>query len=79
MSGIEEAIIKNRKREYRFNKAERLLHRLRQHIFDYADKGIMKEEQASRLIARCKKRLEPRWHAQHIAAENARHSYLNLG
>lgn len=46
---------------------ERLLRRLRQRIFDYSDE---KQDQASRLIAKCKQRLQPMWEAE--AAERKR-------
>jgi hypothetical protein len=72
MNWMEQAIEKNRKREVRFDKAERMLHRLRQRIFDYIDAGPAKEAQADRLITRCKARAMPRWEARYRACEERR-------
>ena len=43
---------------------ERLLRRLRQRIFDYEDQCEAKGRKASRLIARCKAKLQPEWERQ---------------
>lgn len=59
---LSEAIEKNRKREARFDKAERMLRRLRLRVFDYEDNK--RADQCGRLIDRCKERLKPRWEAQ---------------
>ena len=67
---LEQAIVNNRKREERFNKAERMLRRLRQRVFDYQDAG--RGEQADYLMLKCKKRLAPRWKAQAEARQAIR-------
>ena len=66
--------IQNRKREARFDKAQRMLRALRRKVFDYEDEG--KDEKCGRLITRCKARLAPRWKAQDEA--RARGPYSGL-
>ena len=62
MATLAEAIEKNRRRQYRFNKAERLLRAVRIRIFDYEDAG--KLEKAERIIEKCKTILKPLWEAR---------------
>ena len=58
---LKDAIARNRNRQARFKKYEKVLRRLRQRIFDYEDAG--KGNKASRLIERCKCILAPYWQA----------------
>ena len=69
---LHKAIEKNRFKQARFKKAEILLRRLRQRIFDYEDISTDKGAQASRLIERCQKRLAPLWTARQNALECCR-------
>ena len=57
MTLLEKAIEKNRERCKRFDKATKMLSRIRHHWFDYEDAG--KGEQAQRMVDRLLKRLEP--------------------
>ncbi len=66
---LKDAIAKNRFRQSRFKKYEKVLRRLRQRIFDYEDIG--KGDKASMLIKRCKIILEPYWKAHAEAREKA--------
>ncbi len=61
---LQEKIKQNRKRELRFDLAERRLRWLRQRIFDFEDMGPAKYEQARRCMQRCKERAAPRWEAR---------------
>jgi hypothetical protein len=54
---LQAAIARNRHRQARFQKYERILRRLRQRIFDYDDAG--KGDKASHLIVRCQTILAP--------------------
>lgn len=56
---MQTAIARNRKRTARFRKADHLLRRMWQRVFDYDGTG--KEAQAGRIIARCKGILAPLW------------------
>jgi hypothetical protein len=67
---LADAIRDNRKREARYDKAERLLRRIRQRVFDYEDQG--KCDKAARIIQRLKAILAPRWEAHARAREKAR-------
>lgn len=66
---LQKAIEKNRFKHERFKKAESLLRRLRQRIFDYEDESPAKADKATRLIDRCKARLKPLWEARSAALD----------
>ncbi len=59
---IQDAIERNRKREARFNKAERMLRRVRLSMYDRDEANY--DVRAGRLIDRIKARLRPRWEQQ---------------
>ena len=59
------AIERNRIREARFRRAERVLRIVRARVFDYDDAGL--GDKAARVIATCKRLLLPRWIAQQSA------------
>ncbi len=67
---MSESIALNRKRTIRFKKADRLLRRMRQRVFDYEDSG--QSEQADRIIKRCKRILMPLWEQRYRNNENRR-------
>jgi len=71
-TAMETAIRKNRIRESRRDKAERMLRKMRQRIFDYDDAGL--GDKAARVMARCKAILALLWNARaearKVAAEN---------
>jgi hypothetical protein len=56
---LAEAIDRNRAREARRNRAERVLRAVRLRVFDYQDAGL--EEKASKVMDTCKRILAPRW------------------
>ena len=62
---LTEAIARNRAREARRNRAERVLRAVRARVFDYEDAG--KGDKAQRVILTCKRILEPRWEARNAA------------
>ncbi len=59
---IQESIRKNRIREGRRNKAERMISAIRLNMFDYVDAGVWDKAQA--LLTRCKNLCAPRWNQQ---------------
>jgi len=65
---LKAAIERNRIRHARFKRAEYVLRRVRQRIFDYEDAGQLAK--AERLIATCKRVLAPKWRAERAAAED---------
>lgn len=64
-----EAIKRNQIREARRDKAERIMRRIRQRIFDYEDESPAKLAKAQRVMERCKVLLRPRWEARHRRQE----------
>jgi hypothetical protein len=56
---LQAAIERNRQRQARFSKYEKLLRRVRLRIFDYMDMG--KEEQATRIIDKCQVIIAPKY------------------
>lgn len=69
---LKDAIERNRRRQARYIKAEKLLRRLRLSIFDYEDAGPEIYGKAKRLMDRCQEILAPLWRAQRAAAEGRR-------
>jgi hypothetical protein len=65
---LAQAIERNRIRQFRFKRAERIMRQVRLNIFDYEDAG--KLAKAHRVIERCKQVLEPLWAQQRKNAEN---------
>ena len=67
---LRQAIEADRRRHARYARAARVLRQVRLRIFEYDDAG--KLDKALRVIARCKRVLEPLWQAQKRAADAAR-------
>ena len=65
---LKDAIARNRRRQARFKRAEIVLGRVRQRIFDYEDAG--KLAKAEHVMDTCKRVLAPLWLAQRKAAED---------
>lgn len=78
---MQRAVIRNQNRVARHKKAERLLRRLRQRIFDYDDEGPAKAQKATRLMERCKARCMPTWEAEAKTREaaNIHHILVSRG
>jgi hypothetical protein len=66
---LQQAIARNRRRQARFRRAERVLRRIRQRIFDYEDESPSKLAKANKAMATCQRVLAPLWWAQRKAAE----------
>lgn len=65
---LAEAIERNRIREARYDRAERVLRRIRQRIFDYEDMGPEQYAKARRVMATCQRIAAPRHEARRRAA-----------
>ena len=74
MKSLAESIAGNRARQHRYERAERILRRIRLRIFDYEDHdvafGTHQAAKARRLMIRCQRILAPLWRAQRAAAED---------
>jgi hypothetical protein len=72
---LQQKIERNRLRQARFRKAEQLLRKMRQRIFDYEDHdnahGTTKLAKCQRIMDRCKRILQPLWQAHHDAHTKA--------
>ncbi len=58
---LQAAIDANRRRQARYQRAERVLRAVRLRVFEYEDAG--KADKAARVIATCKRILAPLWQA----------------
>lgn len=56
---LQQAIARNRMRQARFARAEKVLRQVRQRIFDYEDAGQL--DKASKVMATCQRILAPLW------------------
>ncbi len=65
---LKDAIARNRCRNARWKRAERVLRQVRLHIFDYEDMG--KLDKAQKVMETCNRILSPKWRAERAAAEN---------
>jgi len=70
---LEQKIEENRKRQRRYERAERILRAVRLNYFEYEDQG--KAEKATRVMLKCKAILAPLWEAQAHARSVARDNY----
>lgn len=59
---LAQAIARNRRREARRDRAERVLRQVRLRIFDYEDNGL--GEKAAKVMETCKRICKPRWDAR---------------
>lgn len=66
---LDKAIARNRIRQARFKRAERVLRAVRLKIFDYEDEGDAKYKKAQRVMETCHRILAPKWQAERVAAE----------
>jgi hypothetical protein len=67
---LQAKIEENRRRHARYKKAERLLRKIRQRIFDYEDRGDEVYTKARRIMERCQVILAPLWRAERASAED---------
>lgn len=67
---LQDAIKRNRIRQVRYKRAEKVLRTIRQRVFDYEDMG--KLGKAHKVMDTCKRILAPLWELQHRNAENRR-------
>lgn len=76
MTELQDAINRNRDRQRRYEKAERLLRAIRLRIFDYEDLG--KAEQANRIMEALKARLAPLWaeRAHNVSEPKLRNKWM---
>lgn len=64
---MQQSINRNRIRQARYRRAEKVLRQIRQRIFDYEDAG--KLAKAQRVIATCQRILSPLWEAERRTRE----------
>ena len=67
---LQDAIARNRRRQARFRRAEKVLRSIRLRIFDYEDAGPATYAKAQKVMATCQRILAPLWRARRAAAEN---------
>jgi hypothetical protein len=68
---LKEAIERNRVKQARYRRAERILRAVRQRIFDYEDEGPVKYSKAQQVMSTCRRILAPLWDAQRRTKEAA--------